>query len=159
MSQRSKRSDDSPLPVMLLVLAIIVILAGFAFGFHEHSKPKPFSQHVAAMSASADSELFVVGTLAPLGSFEYETAPVLTHLAVLDRHADASFKDGEISHDEAAEVLARGDSVYAIIAQATEVCKPGVHSGKCTGDREKAEELLAEARREAAAIPDYVPNR
>jgi hypothetical protein len=147
------------MPLALILLAIIAIIAIFAFGYHAMSQPKPFSQQVASMKASADSQLFVVGTLAPLGSFEYESSPLLTRLAVLDRHADSALQRGQISHDAAADVLAEGDSAYAVIAQATRVCDPAAHTGKCQGDRKGAKELLGEARRTVQGIPDYTPSR
>lgn len=165
MPHPSKRGTPAapgfPLPVLIFLVIILAVLA-FVLGYRHESQresPKPFSQQVASMQASADSELFVVGTLAPLGSFEYETSPLLTRLAVLDRHADSSLKRAQISRDEASEVLAEGDSAYAIIAQATRLCDPAPHTGKCRRDRRKVDALLEEARRAVGAIHDYVPSR
>lgn len=150
---------SSLLPVPLLILlAIVVIVGAILIGWHRHSR---VSRHALAqqisLSASADSHLMVTGTLAPLGSFAYRTSPLETRLAVVKRHAADAYLRHAISREQAIEVQADGDSAYAIIAQATHVCRPVPHTGKCRGPRRQVDVLLDEAQRAVRAVPDYQP--
>lgn len=165
MAPSSKHRDLSPpssrnpwgMAVAIFLIVIIVVLTILA----RLSRPsaaeqrQAFAASVSPLGASADSALIVVGTLAPLGSFDYETAPLVNRLTVLKRHAADAFLRNEISRDQAAEVQAKGDETYAVIAAATRVCSPAPHTGKCTGSRRQVDELLGEAKRDAASITDY----
>lgn len=150
-------SSTFPVP-LLVVLAIAVILAALLVGWDGHRSPtrEQFAQQIS-VGASADSRLMVTGTLAPLGSFQYRTSPLITRLAVVKRHAADAYLRHEITRNQAAEVQADGDSAYAVIAQATRVCDPAPHTGRCRGPRRRVDELLEQARNVVRAVPDYLP--
>jgi hypothetical protein len=161
MAHPSKHRDVSPPPSnpigILVVIILILIFVGLALlaRFTQPAEsPQQFAQSVS-LDASVDSSIAVVGTLAPLGSFEYETSPLTNRMAVLLRHAGDAYLRHEISRDQASEVKAESESAYAIIAQATRVCDPVPHTGKCQAPRKEVDELLEDARVGVAAIPDY----
>lgn len=158
MAHPSKRSTDRSLPVPVIVLLVILfVVLAITLGWYCARPTRAQLAQQISFGASAESQVIVIGTLAPLGSFDYETAPLVTRLAVVKRDAAVSLLRDQITREQAEEVQARGDSAYAVIAQATRLCDPAPHTGKCRRPRAKVDELLEEATRQVAAVPNYIP--
>lgn len=120
-----------------------------------HATPVPLESH-----AKADGGSFAVGTLAALGSFEYQTAPAYTRLIMARRNATTAISKGRITVETAESVQSAADTVRKLLDSSLAVCKQNDKTGKCTGNSAKATKLLtaAEAALDTPPLSQFVPN-
>lgn len=90
------------------------------------------------------SGVFVVGTLAPWGSFEHEAAPAYTSLAVARRLAARRLDRQEITADQAIAVQAAADRARAALDAARARADRGDRAG-AIGDLRAAQALVQQA--------------
>lgn len=135
--------------------SFLAVLAVFALaGCHQ----QPATQRVertdaATMAANAESGVFFTGTLAALGSFEWDVAPLLNHNATARHNAAVALRDGRITKDEAQRILDVTDSARKLIDQALAACAQSPRTAKCTKDEHAGRALLEQARQTLAEIP------
>jgi hypothetical protein len=155
MLNSSRQAGRSMISIMIALVIIVAIVAAVV-NYRAKPTPQVLAQQIS-LGASANSELIVVGTLAPLGSFEYRTAPLLTLLAVKRSHGATALLQHQINVDQAVALQGQADAAREDIDEAMQACDPAPHTGKCRGSPVKTDELLAEARSAVAAVPDYTP--
>ena len=90
------------------------------------------------------SGVFVVGTLAPWGSFEHEAAPAYTSLAVARRLAARRLDRQEITVEQATAVQAAADRARAALDAARARADSGDRAG-ATKDLQAAQPLVQQA--------------
>ncbi len=95
-----------------------------------------FHSHESASGA------FIAGTLAPLGSFEYQVAPQYTANAMLRRRAAVNLDRGRITVDVARSILRVTDRTRTALDDAVAADR--------RGDIVRARVLLGEAKRALA---------
>jgi len=128
------------------LLAALAILSAC-----DNTDAKPRTHHdVTALAAQARGEVVVIGTLATLGSFEWDTAALKTHAAVGLKHIPQLLHDHQITKAQAQSSLDQIDAAHDLIEQALATCKQNDHTGKCTGSEPKARALLDQARNDLA---------
>ncbi len=110
---------------------------------------------------------FMAGTLCSVGSFECQVAPVLTRVIIVRHSAEPVLQDALDAAlvltdpaarkaailkaaDQAQASQAVADKARALVDAAIAACAQDQHTGKCVGDRAKAERLLRQA---VAALP------
>lgn len=122
----------------LLIAAAAVLLSSAALA----APPKN------PLSAQADgaSGVFLAATLCSRGSFECATAPAYTKLAVARRSAAVALRKGTITVDHAQAIQVGADKVRALLDASLAACRQNDHTGRCTGDAQRANLLLAQAR-------------
>lgn len=150
----TRDSTPSKLP-FLIVLVILIAIAAFLVNYHEKPTRAQLAQQIS-LGSTASSQMFVVGTLASLGSFEYQTSPLLSELAVKRRLAAHALLNRQISVDQAVAVQTDADHARRLIDGATRACDPAPHTGRCRASRSEVAPLLEQAKRAVAAIPAYV---
>lgn len=91
---------------------------------------------------SSDTPGFAVGTLASAGSFELATAAGYTKLAVLRHQAQAALIRGAITVKQAQVVETATQDALNTFDQAATACGQDPHTGKCTRDKRRANDLL-----------------
>lgn len=99
----------------------------------------------ADLQGSANSvSIFATGTLAPLGSFEMQTAPVYTRVAVVAHLTALALERKQISVQEAKTVYRAAHHAKALADKSLQACAED-KLGKCTGDEAKAMSILGQA--------------
>lgn len=100
--------------VCVAVVATMIFLAGCA-----STAPAPEMEMVThELQGSADADgmgYFAVGTLAPLGSFEWKIAPSYTRLATVRHNAARALKQHRLTFAEAVDVLDATDRARAAL--------------------------------------------
>lgn len=100
--------------VCIAFLAAMVFLAGCA-----SVAPAPSTEPVThQLQGSTDAEgtgIFAVGTLAPLGSFEWKIAPSYTRLATVRHNAARALKQHRLTFADAVDVLDATDRARAAL--------------------------------------------
>lgn len=92
--------------------ALTALMFCLVVGCASTSPPVPIALQAEAKSVGGYSAF---GTLAPLGSFEWQMAPSYTRAKVLLHNAAQRFRKGEISLELATEVLNRTDAAHAAL--------------------------------------------
>lgn len=128
---------------LLIVAAVLVIAAGCA---KHHSD-------AVELAAKAESGLYLTGTLAALGSFEWDAAPLLNDAAVKAHKAAVALKEGRMSKADAQSTLDTLDRAHDLIDQAMAACVQDSRTAKCTKDEVRGRDLLDQARVTLSAIP------
>lgn len=147
-----------------VVLGAALACSAFA-GCHSH-------HDVVSLAGEAKGEVIAIGTLATLGSFEWDASPLKTHAAVGLKHlpqllhddlaANASLvaqgkltpEQGKLARKDLIALyqgkLDKIDAAHDLIEKALSTCKQDDHTGKCTGDEKQARTLLDQARNQLA---------
>lgn len=94
-------------------------------------------------AAHPNTGIELIGTLAPLGSFEWKAAPTYTQNAALRRRAAGLLRAGRIDVAAAQRVQERADLVRSRLDQAL--------AAEQARQNERAEQLLDQARAELVA--------
>jgi hypothetical protein len=129
---------------LLTLTAVLALALVSACNHHTHN--------AAELAGKADSGLYLAGTLATLGSFEWDVAP-LTNYAATQLHVTAL--DLKANRITVAQAQARMDSIdhaHDVLVQALKACAQN-GQGKCTGDEARARLLLDKARTALSNIP------
>jgi hypothetical protein len=131
-----------------LAAVSLLVLIGCSGG-----SPAPIAHHTDATSLAAKAEtgLYVTGTLAALGSFEWDAAPLYSHNAMVRHTTAVALKRGMVSLEDAQRVLDETDAVRALLDQSLAACQQDDRTGKCRGDEKHARALLDAARKQLAA--------
>lgn len=108
---------------------------------------------VAALAGAADSGVFIAGTIAALGSFEWDAAPLTNHAATAIHEAAVAFKQGRISEGNGQKIVDAATQANNFVVKAVGLCKQNSKTGKCTGDEIAARRLLEQARAALSDIP------
>lgn len=96
---------------------------------------------------AVSGDVYVVGTIASVGSFEWDAAPTYTRLAVLRHAAAKNLRKGAITIGQASVVQVRADKARSLLDKSLKVCAQNDKTGKCTGSEKKARKLLAQAQK------------
>jgi hypothetical protein len=99
----------------------------------------------ATPPADDATELFAEATLAPVGSFEYQAAPLYTRNAANRHKAAVQLRHHRITAEEAQLAQNKADQIRLLLDRAIALCKEDDHTGQCTGDAKQASGALAEA--------------
>ncbi len=70
---------------------------------------------LASEPASTGIQSYAIGTLAPLGSFEWYAAPSYTRNAVLRHNAAVQLRKGAITVEQAVDIQARADHIRQLL--------------------------------------------
>lgn len=113
--------------MMRIIFASLVALALAACS----SSPEK-TQAIIAAAQSEPLESFAVGTLAPVGSFEWQAAPAYTKLALLRHSAAKKLRAGEITVSTALDVQAAADGIRSQLdaAIAADAAKQSTEAAK-----------------------------
>lgn len=106
----------------------------------------PTHHDVAELAGKATGEVVAIGTLATLGSFSWDAAPLTTHAAAALRHIPYLVKVGKLSKEEGQAKIDEVDKAHDLIQKALKVCKQDQHTGKCKGSKVEADALLDQVR-------------
>jgi hypothetical protein len=115
-------------------------------GCAPHTVPGPNHHDVVELASKAESGLYMNGTLAALGSFEWDVAPITNRAADVLLAIPLALKKGEISKAEGQSKIDAADRAHNLAKKALSACKQDAHTGKCKGDEAKARALLDQAR-------------
>lgn len=111
-------------------------------------------QHdVTQLAAAAEAGTFVTATLATLGSFEWDAAPLTNHAATSLHEVAVALKQQRISRDDAQKQVDEIDHAHNLIQQALAACAQDSRTGKCTKDEAAARWILDQARVALSDIP------
>lgn len=120
-------------------------------------KPAPViparAPSVVTLAAHADADLYIAGTLATLGSFEWDSAPLTNHAATAIHEAAVAYSQGRITQSAGQSIVDTSIRANNLIVKANTLCKQNAKTGKCTGDETTARKLLDQARAQMSAIP------
>lgn len=128
------------------VFAVILIAGYFLIG----CQSKPEKQLTQAVEGAANAEFMVDGTLGGLGTFEWDTAPLITHAASALHQVGYAYKKHAITKDQGLALVAAIDKAHDTLVAAKAACKQV--GSKCTGDESSARELLDQGRAQLEAI-------
>lgn len=99
------------------------------------------------LAGKAEAGVQITATLATLGSFEWDAAPITNKAADTLIGIPLALKKHEISKTEAQQRIDQADKAHALVQKALKTCnqdpKPPAH---CRGDEKKARALLDEAK-------------
>lgn len=112
----------------------------------------PVAIYAQGMEGHGETPGFAVGTLAPIGSFEFAEAAGYTQIAMLRHQAQTALIAHTISTSQAQYLQNRTQDVFNELDMAMALCKQDSHTGKCTGDKRKANVHLRHARALLAKI-------
>lgn len=132
------------LTARLLVAVALVALAGCPTTHHSDAQK---------MATEAETGVFMTGTLAVLGSFEWDAAPLYNHNASARHDAAVALKQGRITQEEAQRRLDVTDKARELLDAAVAACAQSGRTGKCTKDEANGRVLLDEARKVLADVP------
>jgi hypothetical protein len=114
----------------------------------------PATHHDAAAFASqTEAGVYLTGTLASLGSFEWDAAPLLNHAANALHGAAVALKQQRIGVDEAQRRIDSADRGHDLVLKALGTCAQDNRTGKCTKDEASARALLDQARAAMSDLP------
>lgn len=131
----------------LFMVAAVMAVALCVSGCHRH-------EHDAVqLAADADTGTFVAATLATLGSFEWDAAPLTNHAATSLHEVAVALKRQRITKDDAQKQVDAIDHAHHLIQQALTACGQDSRTGKCTKDEAAARALLDQARVALSDIP------
>lgn len=152
MAYPPKRSAaNGRFPMALLALAAVIVIAGVAWSYHSRPSIEQQAREIN-LASNAESQLVVVGSLATLGSFEWDVAPLRTHIGIAAKIIATRFKRGELTYDQATQVQVELLNAKSLLDQASAACDQNDHTGKCRGSEVKARSLLDSARRVLDAV-------
>lgn len=77
--------------------------------------PQRAAVSLEAEHTTSGINTYAIGTLAPLGSFEWKAAPAYTRLAVLRHNAAVSLRAGRINVDDAETIQSRADHIRSLL--------------------------------------------
>jgi hypothetical protein len=141
----------------------ILVFAGLAALTLTACSPSDGTTHthhdVVALAAKAKGEVHVIGTLATLGSFEWDAAPLKTHAAAELLHIPQMLHDHQLTAADAQAKLDAIDAAHDLIEQALTVCHQDDSTGHCRGSTAKAQALLNQARQAMSAVDQDMINR
>lgn len=133
--------------IRLFMVVAVMGAAVASWGCQRH-------QHDATqLAASAEAGTFVTATLATLGSFEWDAAPLTNHAATSLHEVAVALKQQRISRDDAQKQVDEIDHAHDLIQQALTACAQNSRTGKCTKDEVAARALLDQARAALSDIP------
>lgn len=133
----------------LLTLVGAVLVLG-VLGGCDNAGAARTHHDVVELAAHAKGEAHAIGTLATLGSFEWDAAPLKTHAAAGLLHIPQLLHDHKYTKAQAQAKLDQVDAAHDLIQEALAICKQNDHTGKCTGDAVRARTLLDRARDDLA---------
>jgi hypothetical protein len=140
----------------LQVLPALIVLALFGAGivlWKSQASAKAATHHNATVLASkAQSGVFMNGTLATLGSFEWDAAPLTNKAADVLVAIPLQLKKHEITKAQAQAKLDAADRAHDLIASALTTCNQNPQTGKCRGSDSKARLLLDQAKAQLAGL-------
>ncbi len=139
-------------PRVLIVLTALVAAIGYAAYLINRPLPRAQVAQEISLGASATSGIYVTGTLATLGSFAWDVAPVQTHVAIVARLVADQLLKHAISVDQAIVAQAQLERTKRLLAEALATCHQDSHTGKCRGDELKARGYLDHAKRVLAQV-------
>lgn len=105
----------------------------------------------ATLAGKAESGLYANATLATLGSFEWDVAPITNKAADILTAIPLAVKKGEMSKQQAQARIDAADKAHDLGQQALSACKQG-KDGKCKGNEAKARALLDQAKAQLAGL-------
>lgn len=114
---------------------------------------QPTHHNVTELAASADAGVYMTGTLAALGSFEWDVAPLTNHAATALHNIAVAVKEGRVNKTDGQAQINEIDSAHDLILQALAACAQDDRTGKCTKDEGAARALLDQARAALADVP------
>jgi hypothetical protein len=141
----------------LQVLPGLVALAFLSGCHHEPAAmtstgvPLDGPHNAAELAGKAESGLFANATLATLGSFEWDVAPIINKAADVLTAIPLALKKGEMSKQQAQTRLDAADKAHDLAQEALKACKQG-KDGKCHGSESKARTLLDQAKAQLAGL-------
>ena len=116
------------------------------------SKKSAEHTDIVALAAEAQSGLYVAGTLATLGSFDWDVAPLKTHAEMVLHQTALALKQGRITEQQAKGTAFAIDRAHDLLQRALAACAQDDRTGKCTKDEATARALLDQARAELSNI-------
>jgi hypothetical protein len=120
-------------------------------------KPAPVipahAPSINALAAHADAGVYIAGTLATLGSFEWDSAPLSNHAATAIHEAAVAYQQGRITESAGQSVVDTSIKANNLIVKANTLCAQNPKTGKCSGNEPQARKLLDQARGLMASIP------
>jgi uncharacterized membrane protein (DUF4010 family) len=151
----AKHSAARNSPRLLIALAIVIAIIGYAA--YLLNRPLPPARGVLAqqisLGASATSDFYMTGTLATLGSFDWDVAPLQTHVAVAARAVADQLLKHAITVGQAVAIQAQLVSAKNLLSKAVSTCNQDSRTGKCRGDELRARAYLSQAKRVLAGVP------
>lgn len=99
-----------------------------------------------ASAPERDSGVIVVGTLAPLGSFEWQVAPDYTRLATTRRIAARLLTQGRITVETAEQVQAEADAARRLLDEAVAAGGGAANVAQAREHIARAQKLVEAAR-------------
>lgn len=108
---------------------------------------------VSELAAKADSGVYLTGTLATLGSFEWDVAPLTNHAATALHNIAVAVKEGRVDKTEGQAQVDEIVHAHDLLEQALAACAQDSRTGKCTKDEGAARSLLDQARAALADVP------
>lgn len=134
-----------------LMLAMGLCALALASGCSQSEGKTRTHHNVVELAAKAKGEVHVIGTLATLGSFEWDAAPLKTHAAADLYSIPQALHDHKLTADQAQAKIDRVDHAHDLIQNALKVCRQNDQTGKCTGNEAQARALLEQAKAELVA--------
>lgn len=145
----SMRVTASSFTLLALVFVSVILVTGCSI---LAPRAAPAHSNITELAAQAKGEAIAVGTLASLGSFEYDIAAIKTHDKVVYLHAAYLYKVHEITKDVGQKYLDAADKALDLLHQAEKMCNQG-SNGHCQGNDSKARALADQAKTVLAPIP------
>ena len=132
--------------------AAAIALSGCA-SVQPHPSNAATHHNVTELAASAESGVFITGTLATLGSFEWDAAPLTNHAATALHNIAVAVKEGRVSKADGQAQIDEIDHAHDLIKQALAACAQNSQTGKCAKDEPGARALLDQARAALSDVP------
>lgn len=131
------------------VLAAALLAAALAGCATTPAPTQLFGESVAVAAPQG----WGAGTLAPVGSFEWQAAPVATQLALREHEERDAIRSGAATDRQAAvDFIMRAMAVRKELGQAVGDCAEDDRTGQCTGSRAQAESELDDAAQGLASL-------
>lgn len=128
-----------------LVAVALMALAGCPSTHH--------ASDAKTLAAEAETGVFMTATLAALGSFEWDAAPLYNHNATARHEAAVALKQGRITAAEAQRRLDATDQARKLLDGALAACAQNPRTAKCTGSEATGRQLLEQAKQVLADLP------
>jgi hypothetical protein len=142
-------THPNPSKAVWVIGAGLIAAVLIAALYLSHSPAPPTRQAIArsiSLGASANSKLAVAGTLGTLGSFDWDEAPLRTHIGIVGEIVATKLLQQAITAKEAIAIRDQLLQAKSLLDQASAMCRQDDQTGRCRGNEGKARALLDQAR-------------
>lgn len=130
---------------VIYVALVALVLSACAQGQQNKSAAAP-KHNAAELAANADFGLAANATLAGLGSFEWDIAPLVNKAATQLELVARDYKANRITRDAGQARVDKIDGAHDLLVKSQDTCQQNPATGKCRGSEARARALLDQGR-------------